>query len=128
MDFVDWLRENLSRNGWTQEEFAVRANIPYSTFNAYLSRKTKPMPDKLRGFSDATGTSMRRLMIMCGFMNEGDFRTRSLSSSEEDLLHWWSEVPPDRKPLVLAMLRGTIPELAGQSQEPQREDTSHGAA
>ena len=69
MDFVDWLRENLSRNGWTQEEFAVRANIPYSTFNAYLSRKTKPMPDKLRGFSDATGTSMRRLMIMCGFMN-----------------------------------------------------------
>ena len=128
MEFGEWLRETLIRNGWTQEEFAVRADIPYSTFNAYLSRKTKPMPDKLRGFSDATGTSMRRLMIMCGFMKEGDFRSRSLSTSEEDLLYWWSQVPDQRRPLVLAMLRGTIHELTDRSPGHSQTDSSHGVA
>jgi len=128
MEFGEWLRETLIRNGWTQEEFAVRADIPYSTFNAYLSRKTKPMPDKLRGFSDATGTSMRRLMIMCGFMKEGDFRSRSLSTSEEDLLYWWSQVPDQRRPLVLAMLRGTIHELGDQLHGSSQGDISQGGS
>ena len=128
MEFVEWLRETLDRNAWTQEEFASRAEIPYSTFNAYLSRKTNPMPDKLRGFSDATGTSMRRLMIMCGFMKESDFRSRSLSTSEEDLLYWWSQVPDQRRPLVLAMLRGTIHELTDRSPGHSQTDSSHGVA
>ena len=117
MTFDEWLRETLDRNGWTQEEFATRAEIPYSTFNAYFSRKTSPMPDKLRGFSQATGTSMRRLLIMCGYALESDFRSRSLSKDEEELLHWYAQVPPESRSLVVTMLRGTIHGLRDQPHE-----------
>ena len=119
MEFVDWLKEQMDRNGWTQEDFSSRAGLPSSTFNAYLTRKTKPMPDKLRGFADATGTSMRRLLIICNFAKESDFRAKALSEKEEELLYWYRQVPLHQKDLVVAMLRSGIRSLEDQGGRPE---------
>ncbi len=41
-EFNSWLRNQLSVRGWSQSEFAKRANIDQSTVAAWLSDQEKP--------------------------------------------------------------------------------------
>ncbi len=44
-EFNSWLKNQLSVRGWSQSEFAEKANIDQSTVAAWLSDQEKPNAD-----------------------------------------------------------------------------------
>lgn len=123
MTFEDWLRDIMHRENWTQEDFAERAGISRSTFNSYLTRNRDtdkpgvlPTMAKIKQLAHATGTSLPRLLIICGFADRSDFEDPSLSENEERLLYWYRQVPSHQRELVLTMLASAVQSATGQGE------------
>tara|TARA_R100000808_G_scaffold1155_1_gene5424 strand:- start:273 stop:683 length:411 start_codon:yes stop_codon:yes gene_type:complete len=113
-EFVQWLKKTMDRTGWTQEEFAERADMRYSTLNTYCTGKSKPSIENLRGLADASGTSLRSLLVMNKYMRQSDFREpNKLDVQEEELLHWFRQIPRSRREMVVAMLRSGVHSITG---------------
>ncbi len=123
-EFVMWLKKTMDRTGWTQEEFAERAEMRYSTLNTYCTGKSKPSIENLRGLADASGTSLRSLLIMNKYMRQSDFRQpNKLDVQEEELLHWFRLIPRNRREMVVAMLRSGVHSIGGPNESEADNNT-----
>ena len=114
MSFADFIKSVLSERGWTQDHLANSANIPQSTVNAFVARGTRPVVENLRRIHEATGISMRRLLIEAEYLEPGDFRAPRISDDEETLLLWYRRIPVNRRPLILNMLEAGVRSLTDQ--------------
>lgn len=130
MSFADFIKTVLSERGWTQDHLATSADIPQSTVNAFVARGTRPVVDNLRRIHNATGISMRRLLIEAEYLEASDFRAPRISDQEETLLLWYRRIPADRQPLILNMLEAAVRSLDDQveKKEPPASASDSGAA
>lgn len=51
--FTRWLRDQLARRGWTQQEFADRAGVSQPTVAKWLTGRIEPSPDSMQRIADA---------------------------------------------------------------------------
>ena len=92
MDVLERIDALRKERGWSVNYLAMEAELTQSTLNNMYVRRTEPKISTLRAICDAFG------ITLADFFREDE-------SSEDELIHRVSALPPEAKSALLTLLR-----------------------
>jgi len=103
MDVNMRLKSLMDECGWTEYRLAKEARLSQSTVSNIFRRNTVPSVATLEAICDAMGISLPRF-----FEGAGERAAEETDSEVGLLLRRWSAISPEKKRLVLELLKQLI--------------------
>lgn len=114
--FVMWLIEELKTRGWSQAEFARRAEVSSATVSRVFSGENNPGDEFIRGTARAFGIPIEAVMRMVGKLPQSGELLPEVREWNERLL----AIPADRRQEAVDAMDGMLRALESAHRRPGR--------
>lgn len=111
-----WLIEELRERGWSQAEFARRAEISAATVSRVFSGENKPGDEFIRGTARAFGVPIETVMRMVGKLPQSGDILPQVRDWNDRLLAF----PAERRQGALDALEGMLRALESGLRRPSK--------
>jgi transcriptional regulator with XRE-family HTH domain len=106
-EFIKWLMEEMTTNGWTNSELARRAGVVPSTVSMVLSRRQRPGLEFCVGIARALHVPPEEVLRLAGLLPP----LPSTVEEEEEIIAILRSLPANIRAVVLLEMRGLKEQL-----------------
>ena len=109
--FINWLRTELKRRGWTYGEAARRGGFSASMLSKVMSKSSPPGPEFCKGIARAFDLRDEEVFRHAGILDPLPPEVEE----ERGILLLTRALPPDTRRTAIAILRGLVDEYGPES-------------